>query len=59
MFRGSEKGLKEEPLCLLGVSRVRSRVKGNHANEAQTHNPEKGTRTPEPTVIRDNIDTIM
>jgi hypothetical protein len=41
MFRGSEKGLKEDPLCLLGVLRVRSRVKKNHTNEAQTHNQEK------------------
>ena len=59
MFRGSEKGLKEDPLCLLGVLGVRSRVKRNHANKAQTHNQEKTTRTPEPTVIRDNMDTIM
>jgi hypothetical protein len=41
MFRGSEKGLKEDPLCFLGVPRVRSRVKRNHANEAQTRNQEK------------------
>jgi hypothetical protein len=41
MFRGSEKGLKEDLLYLLGVMRVRSRVKKNHANEAQTHNQKK------------------
>jgi hypothetical protein len=59
MFRGSEKGLKEDLLCLFGVPSMRSRVKRNHANEAQTHNPEKTTRTPKPTMIRDNMDTIM
>jgi hypothetical protein len=41
MFRGFEKGLKEDPLYLLGVLRVRSRVKKNHANEAQTRNQKK------------------
>jgi hypothetical protein len=41
MFRGFEKGLKEDLLYLLGVPRVRSRVKRNHANEAQTRNQEK------------------
>jgi hypothetical protein len=41
MFRGFEKGLKEEPLCFLGVLRVMSRVKRNHANEAQTCNQGK------------------
>jgi hypothetical protein len=41
MFRGFEKGLKEDLLCLLGVPRVRSRVKRNYANEDQTHNQEK------------------
>ena len=52
--------LKDNKACsFLGVPRVRSRVKRNHANEAQTHNQEKTTRTPEPTVIRDSMDTIM
>jgi hypothetical protein len=41
MFRGSENGLKEDPLHLLGVLRVRSRAKRNRANEAQTRNWEK------------------
>jgi hypothetical protein len=36
MFRGSEKGLKGDPV-FLGVQRVRQRAKKNHANEAQTH----------------------
>jgi hypothetical protein len=59
MFRGSEKGLKEDPLCFLGVPRVRSRVKRNHANEAQTRNQEKLWRTPEPIVVSDSMDTVM
>jgi hypothetical protein len=37
MFRGSEKGLKED-LLFLGVLRVRSKVRMNHASEARTHN---------------------
>jgi hypothetical protein len=57
MFRGFEKGLKEDPLCFLGVLRVRSRVKMNHANEDQTRIQET-KRTPEPTFISDNMDTI-
>jgi hypothetical protein len=36
MFKGSEKGLKGDPLCVLGVRRVRQRVKKTHANEVQT-----------------------
>jgi hypothetical protein len=47
MFKGSEKGLKGDPLCVLGVRRVRQRVKKTHANEAQTHIQGKAIRTPE------------
>ena len=38
MFRGCEKGLKEDPFKILGVLSVRPRVIKNHADEAQTHN---------------------
>jgi hypothetical protein len=44
MFRGSEKGLKEDPFKILGVPRVRLRVIKNHANEAQTRNQDKTNR---------------
>jgi hypothetical protein len=44
MFRGYENGLKEDPLCFVGVSRVRSRVIMHHANEAQTHNQDKNNK---------------
>jgi hypothetical protein len=44
---------------VLGVPRVRSRVKMNHANEAQTHNQEKLWGTPEPIVVSDSMDTVM
>jgi hypothetical protein len=43
----------------LGVPRVRSRVKRNHANEAQTRNQEKIWRTLEPIVISDSMDTVV
>jgi hypothetical protein len=58
MFRGSEKGLKEDPL-FLGVLRVRSKVIMNHASEAQTRNQEQLKRTPEPIIISDGMDTKM
>jgi hypothetical protein len=55
-FKGSEKGLKEDPFKILGVPRVRSRVIKNHADEAQTHNQDKTNRDSQPIVITNNMD---
>jgi hypothetical protein len=58
MFRGSEKGLKEDPY-VLGVLRVRSREIMNHANEAHTRNQTKLKMTLKPIVISDSMDAQM
>jgi hypothetical protein len=59
MFRGSEKGLKEDLLCFFGVQRVRPRVERNHANDAQIGNQGKLWRTLEPIVVSDSMDIVM
>jgi hypothetical protein len=58
MFRGSEKGLKEDPL-FFGSPEVRSRAKKNHENEAQTCIQEKLQGLLSLQCFRDNMNTIM
>jgi hypothetical protein len=60
MFKGSEKGLKGDPLCVLGVRRVRQRVKKTHANEAQTHVQDRLYGLPSLlSLFRNGMDTKM
>jgi hypothetical protein len=60
MFKGSEKGLKGDPLCVLGVRRVRQRVKKTHANEAQTHIQDRLYGLPSLlSLFRNGMDTKM
>jgi hypothetical protein len=60
MFKGSEKGLKGDPLCVLGVRRVRQRVTKTHANEAQSHNQERLYGLPSLlSLFKNGMDTIM
>jgi hypothetical protein len=40
IFRGSEKGLKEDPLCF-GSPEGEVKMILHHENEAQTHNQDK------------------